>query len=218
MLAVAVFAVLVLRNRTAKRGEEPSPAARGSDAKGDVSARQTPIVRQRIGFEYLPADPMLHGWRRAPYSVQMDANPTFSPMIVGSEVRLKMTVNDVFAMDHDIEKPAQPARRIRFSAKYTGNTMLYFGFSLRKDDLEEVRWVKIEHGRSRPPEINKEWPTEYVFWIEGESEPDGWTRFDVRADELLRQTWQNHAYELRALTTVRLRGSLCISPILFFAT
>ncbi|HTU44689.1 MAG TPA: hypothetical protein VMF91_06485 [Bryobacteraceae bacterium] len=163
----------------------------------------------------MPVSPLNNGWAKAKYSIEMDPNPEFSPLIVGSEVRLNMRVANVFAMEHEIAISAQLSRRVQFSAIYHKNTMLYLGFKLRKEgrSVGQDHWIKIEHGKARNPEINKGWPTEYVVWVEGEGEPDGWTFFDLPIGELIGRTWQKHGYEFEAITKLRLRGSLCISPI-----
>lgn len=191
---------------------EPIPGKKISGERSEL------LLREQIGFSYLPGNPLAHGWNKANYSIAMDPNPKFLPLRVGSEMRLDMRVESVFAMDHEIATGAQLAERVVYSAIYHKNTMFMLGFRLRKDGKTfENRWVKIEHGKYREPNINEGWPNEYVVWEEGEPEEGGWTRFDLSIPALLQQTWQKQGFESEAMAKVRVRGSVRLSAIKLYA-
>ncbi len=186
---------------------------------GQTAPEPDLLLREQIRFDYLPENPLSRGWSKAPYTnIEMDSNPEFSALIVGPEVRLNMRVKNVFAMDHEIARNAQFSNRLAYSAIYHKTTMLMLGFSLRSADGSfSDRWIKIELGRGPEPEVNPGWPNEYLIWLTGEDEPGGWMRFNLLLPDLVARTWQRHGYKLGAFTRIRLRGSLCISPISLYS-
>jgi amino acid transporter len=127
--------------------------------------------KETIRFDYLPDSPLNADWQRA-YG---DVLATFEKdrTVRGA---LKMVVTGgYFAMDYRIP-PTLPCDRLRFSAKYTNDTMIFTQVEVTKDKKLTSRtvWIKYYVG-SKPAQKYKPDSNEMTIWVMGKAlDGGGW--------------------------------------------
>jgi hypothetical protein len=131
-------------------------------------------------------------------------------------IGLSITPNGWYGMDYPIlEAHVTACNRLCFSAKFGTDGRLYVLFQLNPRTVGESavqRWIQlgVNIGRSRV-EAN-----EGIVSVTGKIMKDGWQSFDISLNRVVNDTFGKQGFvygEHGKLLTIRLRGSMSISPI-----
>jgi len=124
-------------------------------------------------------------------------------------------------MDYSIEPINSFANLVEFCIKPTKSSRFYLSIELSSRDKKyrKTRWLKYVVGEGQPePLINKitNEITEWTIYKEGEPLEDGWTRLKLQLHEDVESTFGREGFVYQSVKRIRLRGSMCLSPITFY--
>lgn len=173
----------------------------------------------RIAFDYLPQPPTKHGWHlgfdRATSPVETRA-PSFTAAerapVAGS---IKIEDNGRYYIEYAVEQIQSLANVVEYCVKPTRDGTVYMKVELTSRDRTQSRTVWLRHviGTGAPRPIN---PSEWSFDVQGELFDDGWTLVKLQLDDEVCQSFGKAGYIFQSICGIRIRGSLCISPITFY--
>ena len=159
----------------------------------------------RISFDYLPASPLVNGWRLAL------AEKPFVQASIPADRRDGLAFKADDAIDCDVQNHQRVCNRVKFSAKLSHQSYVYVkvGFVAKDHAILRSGWITCDIG-SKPP--RKESKDEWV--IHRVPNEDGWTSFDLSLPREVSETFgRAEGLEFGELQGFRLRGKLTISPI-----
>jgi hypothetical protein len=164
----------------------------------------------KISFNYLPASPLVNGWRLA-----LKDKPLLK-ISVPPDRSDGLTIQADDAIDCDVEKYQRVCNRVEFAAKLCEQSYAYARVRLVSRDRQSVSreaWITCDIGE-RPP--RKESRDEWVIYRKPNN--DGWTKFELLLpDEVSHTFGQAEGLQFSELLGFRLRGSLSISPIKLYS-
>jgi len=178
-----------------------------------------------LKFDYLPQKPMDQGWdlrveTKPPNekSLPPDCLSAIKPPTPGS---IEIKDNGIYYMDYSIEPINSFANLVEFCIKPTKSSRFYLSIELSSRDKKyrKTRWLKYVVGEGQPePLINKitNEITEWTIYKEGEPLEDGWTRLKLQLHEDVESTFGREGFVYQSVKRIRLRGSMCLSPITFY--
>ena len=164
----------------------------------------------RISFNYLPANPLAHGWRLA------EPNKPSLTSSVPPDLPDGLSIQAEEAIDCNVENHQKVCNRVEFSAKLSARSYVYAKVHLVSKDGHTVArdgWIACDVGNGPPRKVSRD---EWVIMRYPRS--DGWAEFDLLLpDEVSRTFGHAEGLEFSQLLGFRLRGSLSISPIKLFS-
>jgi len=167
-----------------------------------------------IRFDYLPGEaPENHGWELA--LDQGGPRPTCSLAADApyGEKCLYVSGNG-YRMDHALRPPESLCKRVEFLAKLTSTSVIYARVQMTSKDTNRDRdgWIAHKFG-----EVATASPLDTVEWtLAGPGEPTnqaGWSKLVWSLPEEVARTFGNQGWAYERLLSIRLRGTLSISPI-----
>jgi hypothetical protein len=201
VVVLFVWDVLVARQRSGRR------AAKALGAEG------APEKLGEIRFDY-PGSP-LDRWDFRSDDPQNASTPRFSSP-EGYVGGLTMTAPGSHHIDLRLEPHYKVCSRLQFSMKLTHDcpeSYVYAKVRVTSKDgktISKSGWVACDVGNKAPA---KHGPDEWIIY--GKPSANGWTAFNLSLPEEIRRSFfaQEEDLEFSELLSVRLRGSVSVSPI-----
>ena len=203
-LAFAVLATLLLF--VAKRPTTVLPRF--------PDAQTTANLIQKIGFDYLPASPLIHGWK---LGEGIPPRLTFVPYRLGKKA---LAIQEVaqpgqrpYALDYNVEPVA---KIVEFVAKFESGAAIYahVGMALSKPPSTSADgWIQFRIGTSHPERVTS---TEWLMYVMPTRSKRKWDLFRIDLMDAVKQTLGNDGWTFKRLIGFRLRGNLKLAHISVF--
>jgi len=170
----------------------------------------------QVRFDYLPSPPTAHGWQVA-FGKETPPDKQLVPEFLAAQdapISGSLCIRDKgqYAMDFTIEQVQSLANVVEYYVKPTRSGTFYLNVRVSSLDKTQTKFVWLRHviGTGAPRRLNdKEWSLE----VQGEVLEDGWTSVKLSVSDEVDQTFGKEGFVYEALSRIRIRGSLCISPI-----
>lgn len=174
-----------------------------------------------IDFQYLPISPLERGWNRA---YKQDAVVEFSTdQEIQGSLRVEVKASEL-AIDHAVPPSARFSDRLCFTAKLSSTTMIFTRLEVTTKDGSERKpvWIKYYPDRmERATRTPGNWHDpatqipEQTVWLPFKTMANGIMQYDIDLHKAVELALGNQGWVYNAALTVRLRGDLSISPIVF---
>ncbi len=161
-----------------------------------------------ISFGYLPASLLDNGWKPADSQVTPSLTCSSSSERPGGLTREAESSD---ALDFALEKHQRVSNHLRFEAKLFDGAHVYARIQLIAKDgrPSKAGWIACDVG-NKP--LGKRPGNEWVIYRLPQN--TGWTLFDLSLPHEVRETFgKDEGFEFGELLSLRLRGSLSVSPI-----
>lgn len=188
-----------------------------------TESQSTSVVTYTIGFDYLPQSPLENEWTRA-YKQDAIFESGTDPEMPGS-LRLKVKGSEL-AIDRAVPPYARLSDRLCFTARTSTSTMIFTQLEVTTKDGKERKpvWIKFYPDRAaraiRTPgdwhDPSKQIP-EQTVWLPFKTLENGIMRYDIDLHKAVELALGSEGWIYNAISTIRLRGDLSISPIVFSA-
>jgi hypothetical protein len=142
------------------------------------------------------------------------ATPTEDPGAGG----LSIQVDGKYAIEYAVPAHLTLADRLKLAIRYTPSTMFFTGLFVTSKDKSQGdwRWIKYYIG-DKPPEQTHGYPKEHTVWVRPQHLANGWVSLDLNLPEIVREAIGGEGWVYNSIKAIRLRGSVSISPIKFYA-
>jgi hypothetical protein len=187
------------------------------------------VLVKQIGFEYLPASPLENGWKVA-YSyawVNEGGQPAITEYLKSRQWRtasdsptkgsISMNI-DACAIDYELDRNATFSDRLECEVKFGNATDMFVRVEMASGNgSRTTKLIKFVLG-TESPSATKNWENdEWTLPIYPQALPNGWRKVNISLADAVAKTWGRFGWTFRAISTVRLRGELSISPIRLYA-
>jgi len=169
-----------------------------------------------IRFDYLPDSPANRGW-----ALGLQGGPQVRPEFMAdrdSPIPGSLLIRDrgAYYLDQDVEPQARSAGTVEFSAKFTKNAVFYLKVKLLSRDRskEYVVWLAHLPGNEPPRQFDER---EWTVYVTGDTLANGWMNLRIPIAAEVDQTFGQKGWVYHELWGIRLRGTISISPITFYA-
>lgn len=172
----------------------------------------------QIRFDYLPSLPTENGWdlRFDTRSEDFKNHPVFSA-VVDAPMAGSLNIQDRgrYYMDYAVEQVQSLANIVEYNVKPTRNGSFYLRINVSSRDGSPRNPVWLRHvvGSAPPRRMS---PSEWSFSLQGQLLEDGWTLLKVSIEEEAEKTFGKEGLVYQSIRSVRIRGSLSLSPITFY--
>jgi hypothetical protein len=204
-IGIVVFIVMVVRDVGKKPEDVPAPPPIQPIGSG-IGALMLPVPTFQLTFDYVPKSPLTEGWKKG-YGKE---EPTFSKWW-SSPRGMTMTQTQCYAMDYHLPQFAKLCNHVEFTAQFVSDVIIYFDVEIIKKDKSEYTsyWFAQVIGVQAP--LYLEQYKEWKFHVA----PDHTGKFVIDLRDEVQQALGREGFMFAGVKTIRLRGTLSISPILF---
>lgn len=169
---------------------------------------------QKIGFDYLPVSPLIHGWK-----LGEGIPPRFTPVSYRL-VKKALAIQGVaqpeqrpYALDYNVEPVA---KIVEFVAKFESGAAIYahVGMALSKPPSTSAEgWIQFRIGTSHPERVAY---NEWLMYVMPTRSKGKWGVFRIDLIDAVKQTLGNDGWTFKQLIGFRLRGNLKLAHISVF--
>ena len=175
-----------------------------------------------IGFDYLPASPLDHGWTQA---YNKDGIAVFkTDLDIPGSLRMEIT-HSMVALNYALPDLAKLADTVQFTTKYAGGAqaMIFTKVDVVTRDESQHRrlWIKYYFGERKavitpdgPAVDSKKLLPESTVWLPAKLLKDT-LQFDIDLRDAVALSVGEQGWVYKAISDFRIRGTLSISPIVF---